>query len=318
MRISRILTISAMTFAFALPGCLGGGGGGGGAGLPVANNTLPAEVPDGSTAGIEDYLTPGSGTWRINLDGVVGTKSFGTAALVNALVYDPDLDEWTINVDGANFVLASDPSGFFYLTENCTTRCAAFLPFDDDPLTSQYGTFGYIAYVTSTKFVEYFVHAGLKTAPADMPASGTGVYAGTFLGLVNYTDADFGPSFDYIEGSADVTAAFTAGGGNLTFFSTGTGDPGATYSLTGTATISGNTYQGTVTGWYDDGGSSNSPSLQLNPSGAGSSLAGAFYGPDQVGSGETAGVVYATSAPGDPNPGELVGGFWSGQTQYTP
>ncbi len=298
-------SIAALTCALVLSGCLGGGGGGG-AVLPAADNVLPAEAPDGSTDGIEDYLSPGSGTWRVNLDGVVQATTYGSAVLTEALVYDPDRDEWTLNVDGANFVLLNYGAGGYLPAGACAppaTSCAGFVYYDDDPSTSQYGTFGYIAYADTTRLVEYFVHAGLKTAPADMPATGTGTYAGTFAGLVNTT---FGIGYDYLDGNADVIASFAPGGGSIAFASTGIGTEvaGSSYGLSGTAVISGNTYAGTLSGSYTDGVGT------ATFSASGSTLSGAFYGP---GADETAGVVYYSGPLS-----ELAGGFWASQTGYVP
>lgn len=310
MRKDLFQLFAVMSGLLTVSGCGGGGGGGvAGAGLPTPDNVLSAEAQNGSTKGIEDYLVRGSGTWQVNLDGQVRTIGYGTATLADALIYDPDLDQWTINIDGADFVLPYDDFDQNYQTASCMIGdCTYFYPFDNDdndPGTSQYGMLGYVFHQDTEKLVDFFGHVGLKTAPANMPG-GTGVYAGQFHGLVNYSeDTVLGP-FDYLDGSADITANFT--GGTIAFASSGTGLGSGTYELTGDATISGNTYQGTVTGWYHDGVSI---SLQLDADGAGSSLSGAFYGPDAD---ETAGVVYATSATGDPNWGEFAGGFWAGQS----
>lgn len=295
-----IQPIAALIGALMLSGCLGGGGGGG-AILPTADNVLPAESPDAPTNGIEDYLTPGSGTWRVDLDGVVAATAFGSASLTAALVYDPDLDEWILNIDGANFVAENIGGG--YLSSGCFTgnSCAIFAAFDNDPLSSQYGTFAYIGYATTTKLAEYFTHYGLKTQALNMPSSGTGTYAGEFAGLVN---TSFGIGYDYLEGSADFTANFSAG--SITFASTGIGTEvaGSSYSLNGTASISGNSYSGTVSGSYTDGVGT------ATFSASGSTLSGAFYGPAAD---ETAGVLYYSDSLS-----ELAGGYWSGQTGFTP
>jgi len=302
MRDHRFSFIAAATSALALAGC-GGGGGGGAVGLPAADNTLPDVVPAAPIGGINDYLATG-GTWRVNLDGQVQTIAFGTANLTDALVYDSDTDKWTVNVAGANYVLSNFSSNV-YVTSVCNaSSCTEFDIFEDNPAVSQYGTFGYIAHATPTQLVEYFVHYGMKTQTADMPGSGTGTYAGTFLGLVNSV-----AGFDYLTGSADVTANFATGG--VSFTSTGVGLNAAdTYGLTGSATISGNTYSGTASGSYTNnslGGGT------VNFNAAGSTLSGAFYGSSQTGTGETAGIVYSSSADG-----EIAGGFWSGQTGYNP
>lgn len=311
---SYIHVIVVSAGVVALSGC-GGGGGGGAEALPTTDNTLLSTVPTGSTARMEDYFIPGTGTWRVNLDGQAQTTMFGSAPLVDAMIYDADTDQWTINVAGRNLVL--DGPGF-YTSASCFTpsgNCAIFTPYDDNPLTSQYGTFGEILYLGATDIVEYFVHAGLKTQSGDMPTGGTGTYAGTFKGSVNYTDPGSSATVGtLIFGDANIVAAFAPDGGNVAFSSTDNVDPAlATYSLSGTAVISGNTYgNGTVTGSYDNGAG---VVLTLAPDGAGSSLSGAFYGPAAD---ETAGVIYGTSASGAAVSGEVAGGFWAAQTGYTP
>lgn len=301
MHDSRTFPLAAIACALALAGCSTGSGDVAVQDLPPADNTLPGEVPTGTTDGIEDYLGSG-GTWRINLDGQVATTAFGTAVMADALVYDAGRDRWIINVSQTNLQLDNVGAGVYATPPGCDPKCAQMQIYDDDPTASQYGTFAYVLYFTPTTLVEYFTYYGLKTQVADMPAGGTGTYAGTFLGLVN---SDVG--FDYIEGSADVTANF--GTGLVTFDSVDTGlDPNYSYSLTGTAQITGNTYSGTVSGSYTTGlGTATFDA-------AGSSLSGAFYGPSQTDlTGETAGAVY-TSGP----QGELAGGFWAGQTGYAP
>lgn len=279
--------------------------------LPVVYNVLPATAPAGSTAGIEDYLHPWSGVWIVGLDGQVQTIDYGTAILTDALVYDADFDEWIVNVDGRDLVLTDNGAGGYDNWAYCTAACAEFHAYDNNPYASQYGTFAYVSYEDASKFAEFYVHTGLKTAPAAMPTRGTATYAGVFDGVVNYTVAGAGADYDYISGGASIDAAFSPGGGTVTFSSAGTGDyAGSSYSLAGAGIISGNSYQGSVNGWYDDGSSANDPSLVLDASGAGSSLSGAFYGP---GAEETAGVVYGTSAAGDPYWGEIAGGFWASE-----
>lgn len=290
-----------------LSGC-GSGSGGGGEALPTADNILPAEFSATGPATIDDHFATG-GTWRVNLDGQVETTVFGSANLVEAMIYNADTDQWTINVDGRNLVL--DGPGFYTSCAASSASCAILSLYDDSLLTSQYGTFGEITYLGAADDVEYFVHAGLKTPSADMPTGGAGTYTGTFKGWVNYTDP--GTSITtgtLIFGNADIDVTFTLGGGDVVFSSTDS----LYYSLSGTATISGNTYAdtGTVTGSYDNGAG---VTLNLAADGAGSSLSGAFYGPAAD---ETAGVVYATSASGDPVSGEIAGGFWAAQTSYTP
>lgn len=315
MRKSSFQLGAVVAGALALAGC--GGGGGGGAALPTADNILPAEysATGPGLGGIQDHFELG-GTWRVNLDGQVQTTLGGTVALANALIYDTVNDEWAVNINGANFVLGFNAIDSVYESSGCITlvnNCVVFGASGGDPLVTEYGAFGAVGYVDATTLTFVVAHAGLKTP--DMPTIGTGTFAGTFEGVVIYTDTNPDPDIggmyiDALIGSADIFADF--GAGDLTFASSGVGEfPGSTYNLNGSATIAGNTYAdtGTVTGFYHDNDSLNNPSLQLDATGAGSTLSGAFYGPAAV---QTAGVVYATSAPGDPA-GEIAGGFWATQ-----
>jgi len=277
---------------------------------------LPSIMPADTNGGIENYTIHG-GFWRVNLEGQEGTTGFGTVPLANTLIHDVEFDEWILNIDGADLILADDGTGHYISA--CITTCAEFDLYDNDPTASQYGMFGHVYYDDGVNFVDYYAHAGMKTDATVMPTGGTGTYTGVFAGTVIYTDADFPGAlyFDDLSGTTNITASFT--GGALAFDSSGTGTVAdSTYSLTGAAVITGNLYQGTITGSYDDFQTFNVPSLNLAANGAGSSLSGAFYGPDQTGGGETAGVVYATSAAGDANWGEIAGGFWAEQTSYTP
>lgn len=292
----------ALAVALGLSAC-GGGGGGGGEALPSADYTLPAEytATGPGAGGIEDHLASGTGTWRVNLDGQTQTTYTGTATLYNALVYDNVADKWIFNVNGANHTLDYWVDNNYDNWTSCST-CLDFYIYDDDnnPATSQYGTFGTVFYDTPTiPFGAIFMHAGLKTPT--MPTSGSGTYGGTFEGGVI---GDL--VLDELVGTATVTADFGTGG--TTFSSDGSGSFGGSYSLGGTGTITGNTYQGTVSGSYDDGAGT-----VVNFVTAGSTLSGAFYGPDQttVGVSETAGVVYSSDAAGT---NEIVGGFWAVQT----
>lgn len=303
MNPGNIMVVTIVAGALVVSGC--GGGGGGGAALPTADFTLPAEYSATGPGGMGDYLNSATdrGYWRVDLDGKTQTTYYGTANLYDALIYDNVNDKWILNVNGGNHTLDYWVDNNYDNWASCST-CLDFYIYDDDgnPATSQYGTFGAVVWDTPSSLGVIFMHAGLKTPSVDMPSAGSATYAGTFWGVVLTNLVD-----DEISGSAAITANFTSGSGSLTFGSTGTGSWGS-YSLGGSATISGNTYNGTVSGWYDDG-------VVQNFSASGSTLSGAFYGPDHdTGTaGETAGVV-STYTSG----GELVGGFWAGQTGYTP
>lgn len=321
---NRFRLTVALGCATALAGCNGGGGDGGfgGESLPTADNTVPGLYDALGPGGVDDYFASVAGTWLVNLDGQVNTTITGTAVLADAMIYDSALDQWTVNIDGTNFVLTDPTNIDFYGSDGCSTNCVFLEIFDDDPAVGQWGTFGYANNINVTNLANlrlplFFTHYGLKTVnmpPAGASATYNNNNAGAFQGEVV---REIGPGsfeIDGITGSVDITANFTAGGGTVTFNSSGTGAANAnppSYNLTGTATISGNTYAGTVSGDYSLDGVN--PTVSFVTSG--STLSGAFYGPNQTGGGETAGVVYASDSAGT---GEIVGGFWAPQEGYSP
>ncbi|MDH5555820.1 MAG: transferrin-binding protein-like solute binding protein [Alphaproteobacteria bacterium] len=296
MHKNSIEVIVALAGALLLQGCGGGGGGGGGTNVSVLPSTA------NGLDGMGDYLNSG-GSWQVNLDGQYSTTTKGTASLSNALVYDGTADTWTLNIDGADHTLGNVTANSYNNSPHpdCLPTCFTFNIYDDDgdPATAQYGTFAEVRFLTATVFGVIYTSAGLKTPV--MPTSATGTYSGTFDGWV------LGSSVaSQITGPATVTANFDAGTTNLTSDGTGTGPGPATYSLAGTGTITGNTYLGTASGWFNDGVSTTVTFTTTN-----SSLSGAFYGPDQTMGGETAGVIYSTDAAGT---NEIVGGFWAVRT----
>lgn len=304
MHTSHFRIIATLTGAFALSGCLtteetepGG--------LPPASNELPLTHTVGSTeTGIDEYLSSG-GTWKVNIDGQVQTKSFGSVSLLDTMVYDSDLNEWTVNIDGSNFVLTDEFLSGLYNSSGCpslTGSCTLFYAYDEPTLKDQYGTFAIVGYANTndTNGAVVVIHYGLKTS--DMPVNVTGTYTGVFGGSV-YLAGDI-PENDVIEplaGSVTIDADFSDAGASLTFNSSGIDDlTGNSYTLVGAADISGNTYQGTLTeSTYTIG----TTTTVIDPTD--STLSGAFYGPAAV---ETAGVVYSGGAGA-----EIVGGFWATQ-----
>lgn len=279
--------------------------------LPAAEAVVPGDLAAGSTTGIEDYMTPDpvtGTTWLVEMDGHAATTANGSAPMVEAFVYDSMTDQVTMHIGGANHTLDYDAfMGDYWM--NFGAIRTEFQPYDD-PAVSQYGTFAYVYYEDDAGFVEYYSYYGLKTPSGEMPVEGTGTYAGVFDGVVN-SDIP-GIPYDYVSGTVDLVASFASGGGSLTFDSSGSGI-GTTYILAGDATITGNTYLGTVSGSFSDGTNT------VYFSAANSSLAGAFYGPDQTSGtvGETAGAVQAASDAGGLRQGEIAGGFWAQQTGYT-
>lgn len=305
-----LLTISAC----------GGGGGSGGSVAPIELDytgvtgtgaggdpyVLPSENQDGVTQGIEDYLNnSGYTSWKVNIDGLVQTAIFGSADISGELVYDANRRTWIINVNGEDYDYRQPYfDGHYYSIYSydglCKydhiTNCGTFWPYyfrDEDYGESKYGTFAKVWFEDPDNYVMAYVHFGLKTPDGGMPTSGTGSYSGYFNGTVNFDDPD--ALYGIVGGAAEVAVNF--GTGAVSFSSTrANGD--WEYSVSGDATITGNTYEGTMFASYEDVDGNS-----LTVTSDNGTLSGAFYGPNAE---ETAGIVSGTG-----DGGELVGGFWA-------
>lgn len=310
----RIMLLAAA--AASLAGCLGGGGGGT-ALLPASDVTLPAGFSGDPTQTLGAELT-GGGKVLVNLDGHVQSSGFVGLRVHDAIVYDSDLDQWTFNIDGTRYVAAAGLSGPYVAGPDCVCEFA-FTPYGNSALSPQYGAFGSVEINIAGLPIDravHFSHYGLKTVASDMPISGSGTYTGMFTAVFAYESADTGKvERRDIRDPAVIAATFATGGGSVDFNYTATG-----IQLTGSGAITGNTFDGTMTGSATLG---IDPEVFFATDGAGSTFSGAFYGPapGAVGGGsEMAGVFYATTtAPaGDPDWAEVTGGFWGAETSFTP
>ncbi len=311
------LTTISLAAALTVAGCEGDDGLPGAAGLgfvptPPADQSLgeydPALLPADQTLAAQ--LVSGSGVWEITLDHKVQLDlGDGTPpVLADTVLYDADHDELWITVDGVDIAVIGDISiGCF---PGIPSPCVAVQTITSGDYAELSQTFiGHGPAINTTLFTV----DGVKTALADMPATGTASYAGIFGGVVDYTsNTTVGP--DTVSGSANVGADF--GTGAVTFGSVGAGlIGGSNYSLAGSGTVSGNSYSGTVSGSYDDGSSTQFPTATFVATQ--SSFEGSFYGPvvtglsGDIGPQETAGVVEANTDPLDPFPATLIGGFVS-------
>lgn len=312
-----ILAATALVAGLALAACTGDTGPAGQDGLgyvpvPAVDQALGEYDPLGDPVDqmIGNQLADSTGVWELQLDGAVQLDLGDGAPPVfgDAVRWDSDHNELWISVDGE----------WVALTPDISIGCLPGVPQacieigigggDGDYADLAFTWIGH-GPATDTYAV---AHYGVKTAAADMPTTGAATYAGAFEGVVSYT-SDTTDGLDFVSGSADLAVEFGTGTGSLTFDSSGAGADGP-YSLTGTATIDGNSYSGTVEGDYDDGSSSQFPTATFVATE--SSLSGSFYGPVETGlSGdgplETAGVVDANTDPLDPYPATLIGGFVS-------
>lgn len=251
---------------------------------------LPDENQTNLTQGIEDYLAV-DGFWKFNYYSIEIQAAGETEAEFGDIIYDTRTNTWTVTVDGADYSLAS--SAGIYQSAACggPGTCVELLIYDANPLTSQYGTFGRFSRDDGENVSVAQIYYGLKTPSADMPSTGTASYTGDFVGQVGLAG---GPIYDATS-TVTIDANFATGGIVYTSAGGTVDDGGAgAFTLSGTATITGNVYTGTdVTGAYDG--------LTFDQNGM---LEGAFYGPLRT---ETAGAISAETEDGD----VMYGGFWA-------
>lgn len=268
---------------------LAGVTGGGTLGDPYV---LPGENQPNLSQGIEDYLDL-DGFWKFNYDSISIQVAGETVAAFGDIIYDTRTDSWTVILDGTNYNLTN--SGDIYQSADCGDpgTCVELLVYDEDNVTTQYGTFGRFSRDDGDNVTVAQIYYGLKTPSADMLLTGSATYEGDFIGQIALDEGDI----------FDATATFTIeanfGTGGIAFATDGgtVDDGGAgTFTLEGAATISGNTYSGTeILGTYSG---LEGEDFDLN-----GALEGAFYGPIYN---ETAGAISAETEGGD----VIYGGFW--------
>jgi len=290
--------VSAISAALALFGCstagpdLTGVGGAGSSGNPYV---LPAENQSGVTQGIEDYLEQ-DGYWKFPYDSMTLLVEGAVLPAYGDIVYQTRLDQWTVTVGGTTYILSL--VGDIYDSPACggVGTCVELSSYDNDSLTSQYGTFGAIHTDDGTNVSVAQIYYGLKTPAVDMP-TGSYTYNGDFAGEIVLVG---GTTYDAAS-TATINVDFGLSTLNLSSAGNVTDDSSSvvgTYALSGTGLIAGNSYSGNIaTAVYSpDVGSD----INFNINGM---IEGAFYGPAAD---ETAGAFMIESAGGD----LLYGGFW--------
>lgn len=327
--------IIAVVAALGLAACEGDTGPQGPAGndglgyvpVPDPDMMLADYDPEGEgDQSIGGQIAAGSTVWEFPLDGQVQLDlGDGTPPVVgSAIRYDADHDELWIEVDG-EWVALTEADGFnisFGCLPGVPLACVEEVQIAGGPYAEL--IWGGIFHGPATSSVGY-AHFGVKTAAADMPATGTASYSGDSEYAVE-VDGEFD---DYVVGAPTIDVDFETG--DVAYSDTATGDT-SELTITGEATIDGNSYAGSATGDYDpDGVAENGDELVFSSG----DLSGMFYGPpadtyngeDVIG--ETAGVLSAADSDatdadlggdglGDSSTGSVVGGFWAGQTSYTP
>ena len=317
-------TTAAMAALFTLAGCLGDT-----ATLPTApvpDGTaenpyiVPDVAPDGSTAGLEDMYAAAPGYWKVAQTGSYQDASTDTSR-IERIVYDSATDQWEVSMTNSagtvDRVLAlAGPAAYFgqigwYVDETSATDGAYLLVFDNDPTTSQYGTFALLrdVYVDGTAGVDvatlYASHYGMRTDPANL--SGTATYALQYDVLVD-TSAR---GVKYATGGkALMTVDFGSGSLSSTNQAAADFGDGDKFYLAFTGSVSGNTITGNATGshtyliWNPNMGDWMSQAIGYDIG----TLDGAFYG---LAGEEAAGTFSLETSTGSDL---AVGGFW-GQKQ---
>jgi hypothetical protein len=294
---------TAIVTALLLAGCEPGGPdltGVTGTGTASDPYVLPAENQPGLRQGIEDYLDE-DGSWKFPYDDIEVLVDGTTLPAFGDIVYDTQSDMWTVTIDGVQYVLSV--AGDVYASADCSGgpgTCVELSSFDKNASTSQYGTFGAIHVDDGTDVSVAQIFYGLKTPVADMP-TGTATYNGNFQGQIVLLD---GTTYDAAS-TATLNANFGAPSPSISLSSTGSVMNSSSvtvgqYSVSGVASISGNSYSGTATGTFTP---TVGTAIDFDSSGT---MAGAFYGPAAD---ETAGALTAESGGGD----LLYGGFWGTQ-----
>ncbi|MDH5556357.1 MAG: transferrin-binding protein-like solute binding protein [Alphaproteobacteria bacterium] len=313
----QMKTAAAMAALFALAGCLGDT-----ATLPTApvpDGTaanpyiLPDLAPTGSTAGLEDLYAAAPGYWDVAQTGAYQDASTDTSR-IERIAYDSATDQWEVAMTNSagtvDRVLAFDGTGAYfgqtgwYVDETSATDGAYLRVFDNDPITSQYGTFALLrdVYVDGTGVdvaTLYASHYGMRTDPANL--SGTATYVLQYDVLVdNYQGVKYATG-----GTSTINVDFDSGsltslGGVTAKFA-----DGDWFFLNVTGQVSGNTITGTATGSH--GYTVNHPDIGPYPAyifyDVGT-LDGAFYGP----AGEEAAGTFSLESTTDNS--KAVGGFW--------
>lgn len=267
-----------------------------GSGMSGDPYVLPAENQSGVTQGIEDYLEQ-AGSWKFPYDDLTFLVDGAVLPTHGDIVYDTLRDQWTVTVGADTYLLSL--AGDIYDSPDCggAGTCVELSSYDDNSLTSQYGTFGAIHVDDETNVSVAQIYYGLKTPSADMP-TGSYTYNGAFAGEIVLND---GTTY----GAASTAAMSVNFNHPTTIVLTSSGDVTddsssivGTYGLNGTGVISGNSYSGNVaTAVYSPTGDD---SISFNSNGL---IEGAFYGPAAD---ETAGAITTESDGGD----LLYGGFW--------
>lgn len=306
---------AAMVALFTLAGCMGDT-----ASIPVPDGTagnpyvVPDVAPDGSTAGLEDMYAAAPGYWEVAQTGAYQDASTDTSR-IERIAYDSATDQWEVSMTNSagtvDRVLAYDGTGAYfgqtgwYVDETSATDGTYLRVFDNDPTTSQYGTFALLrdVYVDGGTGVDvatlYASHYGMRTDPANL--SGTATYVLQYDVLVdNYQGVKYASG-----GTSTIVVDFDSGsltslGGLQANFA-----DGDWFYLYVTGQVSGNTITGTATG--NHGYTVNHPDIGPYPAYITydvGTLDGAFYGPAGE---EAAGTFSLEQSAGT---GTAVGGFW--------
>ncbi|MDH5557042.1 MAG: transferrin-binding protein-like solute binding protein [Alphaproteobacteria bacterium] len=334
---NHLRLVLAATAILTLSACGGGGSPTGtiidmgavtGSGASSDPYTLPLTTPPGTNGGIADYYAAGDGYWKTTWYGQEIDIGDGVAippVLSPALLYDTATDTWTANVDGSPVTLAWDASEGHFMCTSAACGAAAYsatlLNTYGDGVT-EYGALGILrsyteapTYDSGSVLVAYY---GLRTIADDMPQSGGATYSGTMHGFLHRHLTQPVP---IVNGTVDMTATFTSGGGTLDIYGTGELDAtgvasngeaiysGGVVEVFGPATIAGNSFSGTISSRIS--GMSGAADATWTSGFAD----GAFFGPaaDEV--------VASFKSPGDVPTNSfgneaaiLIGGFTAAQT----
>lgn len=297
-----IFASTVLVASLTLAGCAGGDGAGGSAGndglgytpTPISNIALGTYDAAGALIPqkLRQQIVDSSGVWEITLDHQVqiNRADGGLPVVASRVIYDSDHNDLWITVDGVDIPLnlgqSNTVSSLFGTSSSLSCNVNGVVTPCVQNLVVRTGSYVELHRIDVTDNpaidTDGYVVFGVKTAIADMPTTGTANYAGGSTASVVYTDALGNERSSFQQGVVTMGVDFGGATDNVTFSSI---DATVTngHTLTGLATIDGNSYSGTMSGTIV--GNIADAANTLNVDGT---LEGTFYGPAYTNTGPTA------------------------------
>lgn len=291
-----------------------------GTGTAIDPYVLPATMPTNTDGGINDYITAVAtpGYWQFNYNSK--QVDFGVAPGFGSLLYNSTTDVWRLTVAGTDYDYIGTGT-----SETCVTDCVKLTRFGT--AAADYGSFAFALYDDMAGNYSFAaMYYGMLTN--NPQTTGTGTYNGSLVGAAYQVTLDSATATTSVEhvytasGSIKIEADFDTTSFTLATTTDGTlvdaigsGAPDGSFSLSGSGTITGNTYSGTtaatltmteITSIPDGLGGFIPQANTVADTSYTGTIAGGFYGPSGV---ETVGAVEATSTATPTN--TFAGAYWA-------